>query len=65
MTFYILKNFILHHKIILKQIGKMHFGGYEADYSRVRNKRRDTLIIFWIFFPGAISLLKGATFIDF
>ena len=34
-------------------------------YSRVRNKHRGTLINFWGFFPGATSLLKGATFIEF
>ena len=38
---------------------------HDLNYSRVRNKHSGTLINFlWFFFPGATSLLKGATFID-
>ena len=36
-----------------------------STYSRVRNKHTGTVINFLRCFPGATSLLKGATIIDF
>ena len=34
-------------------------------YSRLRNKRRGTLIKFWAFFPVATCLLKGVHLLTF